>query len=217
MHAQVENGTQCPLTMTYAALPVLAPSPARNALAGAIVGSQNPRARLRSTRAAAGGQELGADRHGHDRASGWVRRARQYDSRKPGRRRRVPPHGSQVVFLGADVRCTPGARTSTRRAFVFPASPHSARWHTQHRAHQPPEGQAGQPIQRLVRGRIRCRVGVAARRRGTRRARDHRDGAAHAARLHHRQQRADARRGNAGAASRARIDTRSANGSRSSR
>src|ERR1700675_104636 len=57
-----------------------------------------PRAGAQAARAAAGGQDICADRHGHDRAPGRVRRARQYNPRNLLKRRRVSPHRAQVVF-----------------------------------------------------------------------------------------------------------------------
>jgi hypothetical protein len=101
LHAQVENGTQCPVTMTYASVPAL------RASGGAVPGLEcdvaaaHSRARLRSASAAGRGEARGADRHGDDRATGRVGRPQQPDARRARRRRRVPDHRPQMVFLCA--------------------------------------------------------------------------------------------------------------------
>jgi hypothetical protein len=100
LHAQLESGSLCPITMTFASIPVLPRT-------GAVrhVARQAALARARSARPAAGAKALDDDRHGHDRETGRLGRAQQPDARYSDRWRAAaaPSTGcrTQVVFLGA--------------------------------------------------------------------------------------------------------------------
>ena len=164
------------------------PGAANAARAGRRVGAALPVALLRRRAARPrSGQEGGAVRDGHDREAGRLRRARQHHHRPAAERRRagrrVRDHRTQVVLLGADVRRVPRPRPSRGRPVVLPAPPLHARRRAQ--PHPPPatQGQARQPLQRLLRGRVPGRLGAARRRGGARRADDHRDGQPHPPRL----------------------------------
>ena len=71
--------------------------------------AQDPDPHLRSAALAVVGEEWRHARHGHDRAPGRHRRARQHHPRGRGRRS-CRDHRPQMVHVGADVRCLPGAR-----------------------------------------------------------------------------------------------------------
>ena len=88
LHAQVENGTQCPLTMTYASIPVL--RRAAPAIADAWV-PRCSRCDYDPRDAAARREARRADRHGDDRAAGRVGRPQQSHAR--GGRRAAAPFG----------------------------------------------------------------------------------------------------------------------------
>ena len=75
-------------------------------------------------------------------------------------RRRIPADRAQVVFLGADVRRASGAGAGAGGPVVLSAAALDAGRHAQRGAHPAPQGQAGQSLERVVRGRIRRRVGA---------------------------------------------------------
>ena len=149
----VEAGTGCPISMTYAAVPALRKQPDLAAeweprLTSLEYDGEVLKPAVREAR--------GAVRHGHDRAPGRIRRAREHHARRADRdERRVRADGPQVVLLGADVRRLPGARADRRRRHLLPAAALHARRRSQHVPHQPPEGQARQPVERVERGRVR--------------------------------------------------------------
>ena len=105
----------------------------------------------------------------HDREAGRLRRPGQHHQGRPGRRR-LPAHRAQVVLLRAHVRPVPGPGPGPGGADLLPAPPGAARRHPQRHAHPAAQGQAGQPVQRLVGGRVRRRVRLAGRRAGPGRA-----------------------------------------------
>ena len=95
LHAQVENGTQCPLTMTYASVPVLTRHAGQLPDAADVWLPRILARRVRSARAAGRAEALGADRHGHDRAPGRLGRPRQHHARgtrMPTARARITGH-----------------------------------------------------------------------------------------------------------------------------
>ena len=136
-------------------------------------------------------------RHGHDREAGRVRRQANTTNAVPTAtdgEYRITGH---KWFMSAPMRC-PSFSPSTRRALVFPGTPlHTGR---PGQLPSPPasQGQAGQPLQRVVRGRVRGRLGCDGGGRGARCRRHHRDGRPHASRLCHRVGGADASGGHAG-------------------
>ncbi len=113
LHAQVENGTQCPLTMTFAAVPALR-GHASDALASAwlpklLALDYDPRPLpVGEKRAALIGMGMTERQGGSDVRSNRTRAEAQ-------RRRHVPAHRAQVVLLGAAMRCASRARAERRR------------------------------------------------------------------------------------------------------
>ena len=67
------------------------------------------------------GENRGADRHGHDREPGRLGPAHQFDARRAGGRRQLPPARPQMVHVGADVRRLPGAGAIGERPELLPA------------------------------------------------------------------------------------------------
>ena len=145
-----------------------------------------------------------ADRHGHDRAAGRLRRARQYalaPSAGRGRPRRLTGHKWFFSAPQCDAHLVLAQDDDGLSCFLLPRMlPDGAR---NADPDQPAQGQARQPLERVGRSRVRRRARLAGRRAGTRRRDDPRDGPAHAARLRARQRRHDARGAGAGDASRA--------------
>ena len=123
--------------------------------------------RLRPGAPGAVDQARPAGRHGHDREAGRLGRA--------GQRHRGPAHGDrrhlhaarpQVVHLGADERRLPRARPGRGRRHLLPRPARAARRHPQPARRRPAQGQARQPLQRVVgarAGRHRRRSGSATR------------------------------------------------------
>ena len=112
-----------------------------------------------------------AGRDVDDREAGWVRCPGEHHDRDTGRRvgigrRRVPAERAQVVHLGADERRLPHPGAGAGRADLLPAPPGAARRRAQRPAAGAAEGQAGQPVQRLGRDRVRRRDRLADRRGG---------------------------------------------------
>jgi hypothetical protein len=121
-------------------------------------------------------------RHGHDGKAGRHRRARQHP-RPPRRGGFLHHRRPQMVSVGADVRCLPGAGAGAGRAHLLLRAALSPRRFGQCAAIAAAQGQARQPLQRVERSRVRRRVCVACRRRGRRHPHHHPDGAVDAARL----------------------------------
>ena len=123
MVAQVENGHMCPVTMTRAAVAALAAAPALLARVMPKIDSRQYESEFRSWSEKSGDHH----RHGHDRETGRHRRARQHDARR-ARRRWLSHHRTQMVHVGADVRCVSGAGASARWAhLLFHAALHARR------------------------------------------------------------------------------------------
>ncbi len=188
----------CPITMTRACVGALAVEPA---ILQKLIGKITSRT-LRPALQSVVGEGRHHARHGHDREAGRHRRARQHHDRDAGRRR-LHHHRAQMVHVGADVRRVPGAGAGAGRADLLPDAALPAGRLGQRPALPAAEGQARQPLERVVRGRVRAGLRVARRRGGPRRAHHHRDGAAHARRLRDLVGRHDAHGAGAGAASRA--------------
>ena len=184
---QAEAGHGCPVSMTYASVPALrhaarAGRPVRGAAgrAGLPAGPGGPRRQGRA-----------AGRDGDDREAGRLGRAGQHHPRHPaGGAGQLPAHRPQVVLLGADVRPVPGPGPGAGGPVLLPAAARAARRQPERAAHPAAEGQAGEPVERLGRGRVRRRPGLAGRRAGPRHRDDHRDGHGDAAGLRAGQRRA---------------------------
>ena len=178
--SQTEPGHGCPISMTYAAVPALRADDmlAKEWTPALASTTYDPGIRPRRRE----GRRAG--RHGDDREAGRLRRPGERD---PGpadpRRRRVHAARPQVVHLGADERRLPGARPGARGAVVLRRPARAARRDPQPVRRRTSEGQARQPVQRLLRDRARRHARAAARRRGAWRAHDHRDGRGDPARL----------------------------------
>ena len=196
--AQVEAGHTCPLSMTHAAVPALRAQPE-------LAEEWEPRL---TSLAYDPGLRPAAEKRGALCGMAMTERQGGSDVRANitrgagSRRRRVRAHGAQVVLLGPDVRRVSRPRAGGGRAVLLPAPARAPRRHAQRLPDRAAEGQARRPLQRLERDRARPRVGAARRRRGSRRADDHRDGQPHAARLRARHGGRYARRGRAGDAPR---------------
>ena len=125
-----------------------------------------------------------AGRDGDDREAGRLRRPRQRHRGAHLRRgRRVHPARAQVVHLGADERHLPGAGPGRGRGDLLRGAAGAAERRPQPPRRGPPQGQARQPLQRLLRAGAGRHLGPAAGRRGPRRAHHHRDGRGHPAGL----------------------------------
>ena len=107
---QAESGHLCPITMTHACVGALKSEPdAADEVAG-----QDPVARLRPAAAAVVGKDRRHLRHGHDRAPGRHRRARQHH---PGARRTAIMSRSAATNGSCRRRCaTPSWCWRKRRA-----------------------------------------------------------------------------------------------------
>lgn len=106
LHAQVEAGTLCPITMTFAATPLLQHALPRAFWRLAVAAAERP---LRSPPCAGRPEARSADWHGDDREARGLRCAEQYHPRGENSGRVLPAGGTQMVFLGAAERCAPGA------------------------------------------------------------------------------------------------------------
>ncbi len=177
------------------------PRAARAAGAGEGLRAAADEPGVRARPPGAHGEAGPAGGHGDDREAGRLRRPDEHhDGHAHGRARGVHPARAQVVHLGADVRRVPRAGAGPGRPVLLPGAARAARRHPEHLPHPAAEGQAGQPLQRLLRARVRRDRGLAGRARGPRRQDHHRDGQLHAAGLRDDVGRADAqvpRRGGA--------------------
>ena len=191
----VESGHGCPISMTYAAVP----GAAQAARARRGVGAAAHVARVRPAHdpveqkpGALCGMAMTERQGGSD-----VRANTTIAPSPERRRRRRRVRASPATSGSARRRCATSflvlAQTEARRV-VLPAAALHARRRAQPLPHQPPEGQARQPLERVERDRARRRLGAHGRRGGPRRPDDHRDGQPHAARLRARLDRAHARR-----------------------
>ena len=108
--SQVEQGTGCPLSMTFAAVPALRAEPALAAeweprLTSLHYGDEGALCGMAMTE-----RQGGSDVRANTTTAG------------PRRRRHVRPRRRQVVLLGADLRCVPRPRAGAGRAVVLPRS-----------------------------------------------------------------------------------------------
>ena len=196
---QAEAGVGCPISMTYSGVPALRTQPELAAeWEPRLTSNSYDGERLRPAPDKAGalcGMAMTEKQGGSDvRANTTTARA----INGGGPRRRVRADRPQVVHVGADVRRLPGPRPGARRPLVLPDAPLHAGRRAQPRPPPAPQGQARQPLQRLVRGGVPRRLGADDRRGGARRPDDHRDGQPHPARLRDRRRRSDAGRHRAG-------------------
>ena len=197
MAAQVETGHLCPITMTRASV-----GGARRRAGRAGEGDAEHRhPRLRSVVRAVVDQARHHARHGHDREAGRHRRARQPRPRaeRDGDAYRITGHKWFMSAPMCDAFLVLAQATAGLTCFLHAALP--ARRLGQRHAFPAAEGQARQPLQRVVRGRIRRRLCAARRRGRAGHPHHHPDGAADAARLRDRLGRLDAHGARAGAAS----------------
>ena len=182
-----DAGHGCPVSMTYAVVPALRHQPDLAAQYEPLLTSRiyDPGLRVPTDQAGS------ARRHGHDREAGRLGRSHQHhrgDARPPSQAcSRL--RGHKWFTLRADVRRVPGAGAGARRTVVLPGPAHPARRHAQHLPHPAAQGQARQPLERLVRARSSTArwPGSSAPRAAA--SDHHRDGQLHAAGL-----RASARR-----------------------
>ena len=138
-------------------------------------------------------------RDGDDREAGRFRRPGQRDAGLADLgRRRVHPRRPQVVHLGPDERRVPRAGAGAGRAELLPGPAGASFRRAQPARRRTAQGQAGQPLQRLLGAGVPRHLGAAARRRGSRRPHDHRDGRRHPARLRPRLGLTDAQRARRG-------------------
>ena len=162
------------------------------------MGAARHHAQIRPEPEAAGRKDRADARHGHDREAGRHRRSRQHDQGRARRQRLLPPDRPQMVHVGADVGRLPGAGAGRRGAVLLPGAAHPRRRHRQRLPLPAAEGQARQPLQRLVGGRVRQRHRRDGRRARRRRQDDHGHGDADPARLRRRLVRPDAGRAGRG-------------------
>ena len=184
MQGQVEAGTLCPTTMTFAAVPLLQREPAGVVDFG---GDWLPALYSREFDArAADRQARRADRHGPDRKAGRFGPARhQHAGDAAGRAGAAAPISWWAT--NGSIRCRRPMRTwcwprPTRAQLLLRAALDTGRA-AQRRARAPPEGQTGQPQQRQRRGRVRGRLGRDGGRAGPRPVGAAGNGRHHAARL----------------------------------
>ena len=183
----------CPISMTYAAVPALRADPESQPWPRS--GSPpSPRRRTTPASGRVAAEARRPRRDGDDREAGRLRR--------PGQRHRgaadvgggrVHAARPQVVHLGADERRLPGAGPGTRRAHLLRACPGCS-----------PTAPATRSTSQRLKDKLGNRsnasaelefdgtLGAPARRRGSRRPHDHRDGRRDPARLRARLDRADA-------------------------
>ena len=161
---------------------------------GHAVRARSHRGRLRSRVPTARRQAVHHRRHVDDGEAGRIRRSGQHDPCRGAARRHLPDHRAQVVHVRADVGPPARARPGARRTHLLRRPARAPGRHGQRHPPAAAEGQARQPLEREQRGRVRRRGRMAARRRGPRRADDHRHGQHDAARLHDRLRHLDASR-----------------------
>ena len=153
--AEIENGTQCPATMTYGAVPALAKQSRDFAEWMPRLLSRGLRRSLAAHRAEAQhvvGMGMTEKQGGSDVRSNTTR-AVAVGTPGPGREYRLTGH--KWFSLRAHVRRLPGAGAGAGRPFLFLRSTHPSGWHAQLTSYPAVEGQGRQPIQRFERSRIR--------------------------------------------------------------
>ncbi len=196
--AQVETGHLCPITMTRASVAALAVQPDLLAKTMPVIGTRayDPGfAPWWTKRGMTLGMGMTEKQGGTDVRSNMTRAERDGDGY-----RIIRP---QMVHVGADVRRLPGAGAGRRGPDLFLHAALQAGRIGQRDPVPAAQGQARQPLQCVVRGRIRRRLCDAGRRRGQGHPHHHPDGAVDAAGLRDRLGRPDALGAGACAASRA--------------
>jgi hypothetical protein len=177
LHSQVEPGTCCPLTMTYAAVPALAAAPDLAALwvPKLTARDYDPSvAPVAVKRAATLGMAMTEKQGGSDV------RTNSHAGRTG--RRGVAADRAQVVLLRPHVRRVPDARADRGRSLLLPRPTLAARRHAQRHPPDAAEGQAREPRQCLGRDRVSRRAGASGGGGGARYTGDPDDGASHASR-----------------------------------
>ena len=162
---QAEAGHLCPVSMTYAIVPALRHAPDLARQYEPLLAATD----VRPEQAAAGRQAGPDRRHVDDGEAGRLRRPRQHHDGDEDGRRQLPHHRPQVVHVRPDGRPLHGPGPDAGRPELLPAAQGPARRHPQRDAPAAAQGQAGQPLERLRRGRVRQRDGLARRRGGPRR------------------------------------------------
>ncbi len=174
---QLEQGTACPVTMTFASIPVFAHAPdlAREWRPRVLADAYDPRPLPLAAKAGVTvGMAMTEKQGGSDlRAVATVAATR---------RRRVAPHRPQVVLLGADERRVLHPRAHPRGRHLLLRAALARRRHAQRLRDPAPEGQGRQPLQRLLGDRVSRHARLAGGRAGARDRDPHRDGAPHALR-----------------------------------
>ena len=165
MATQMEAGHQCPITMTNASVPTLLLEPD---LAKWWIPKILSRDYDKSFKPAGDKRGVTIGMGMTEKQGGTDVRANTTDGRSPCRQRRtgcgISHHRSQVVHVGADVRCLPGAGAGAGRTVVLPDAALPARRHRQRAALPAPQGQARQSLQCLLRGGVPRRARLADRR-----------------------------------------------------
>ena len=151
--AQLETGHLCPITMTSASLAALMASPN-------LFREWAPRI---TTRKYDQTSKPPIEKTGLTLGMGMTEKQGGTDVRANTTRAEraggefLPPHRPQMVHVGADVGRLPRARPGERGAVLLPGAAHAGRRHRQRLSLPAAQGQARQPLQRLVGSRIRQR------------------------------------------------------------
>ena len=181
-----EQGHLCPISMTYAAAPALAANPTLAQRWLPQLASRSYDFGLRPLDQKSGalvGMGMTEKQGGSDVRANTTR-AVAHAGRSRGGRRHLPADRPQVVLLRADERRVPRAGADRGGRRLLPRAPRARRRHPQRLCAATAEGQARQPLQRLLGGRARRHLGGPGRRRGSRHPHDPRHGRGHPARLH---------------------------------
>ncbi len=186
--SHTEPGHGCPISMTYAAIPALR-------VDDALAKEWTPL--LASTTYDPGLRPV-SEKRGALCGMGMTEKQGGSDVRANVTEARPQPDGSYTLHGHKWFTSAPMndvflvlAQAAGRRDLLRGAAGAAGR-HPQPARRRTPQGQARQPLQRLVRARVRRHRRAAARRRGPRGADHHRDGRRHPARLRARLGRADA-------------------------
>ena len=192
--SQAEAGIGCPISMTYSVIPALRTQPelAAEWEPRFLSAAYDPRNAPAPEKAGAlAGMGMTEKQGGTDvRANTTV--ARPVNGGGPGAEYELTGHKWFMSAPMCDAFLVLAQADGGISCFLFP------RWTPGRRAQPLPpaaaQGQARQPLQRLQRGRVRRRLGLAGRRGGRRGADDHRDGQPHPPRLRARRRDRDAGR-----------------------
>ena len=192
---QAEAGFACPITMTFAVVPALRAQPEIAAEWEPLVSANHYDPRLIDASqkgCAIAGMAMTEKQGGSDvRANTTV--AHPLNGGGAGAEYELVGHKWFCSAPMSDVFLVLAQATDDGPRFVLPAAADPARRLAQRVPHPAAEGQARQPLQRLLGDRVARRLGPHGRRAGTGCPDDHRDGRPHAAGLRDRQRRRHAR------------------------